>query len=126
MKKLAILFIVMFVSSAVVFADEGELTRAQPKKVITSAVLKMEDPDYVTGKVVDIIPSDRGRSRAQITISDRDGAEYVFDVKVLAVIYDGKGNLLSLDEIALGSEVEAHYRMLASGKREATSIRVLR
>jgi hypothetical protein len=126
MKKITMLVLMFLAAAPMAFADEGEAAQAQPRKVITETILKMEDPDYVSGKVVNILPSDMGRSRAKITVADKDGVEAEFDVKVLAVIYDTKGSLVSLDDIALGTDVEVHYRTLGDNKREATSIKVLR
>ena len=125
MKKVAILMLVSLIAVPCVFADEGESAApaAPAKKIITDVTLRTADPDYVTGKVVEVLPSDETRSKAKIVVADQGGTTIEFIVKTLAVVYDASGALLALDEIQKGSNVQVHYRPIANAK-EATSIKV--
>lgn len=128
MKKIAIALLLLAVAASVAFADAGESSApaalaAPAKKVITDVSLRTADADVVTGKVVEVLPSDDTRSKSKIIVADAGGATIEFIVKTLAVIYDASGALLALDEIKKGANVQVHYRPVANAK-EATSIKV--
>ena len=101
MKKIAIFILVSLIASPCVFADEGEsaATVAPAKKIITDVSLRTADAEYVTGKVVEVLPSDDTRSKSKIIVADQGGNTIEFIVKTLAVVYDASGALLALDEM---------------------------
>jgi len=130
MKKIMVITFVLLLSTIHCFADEGE-TEATPSHAqakggtIREAALRSADTEFVTGKVVCVALSDLTRPRAVLTVADGSGNEISFEVKALAVIYDRAGTLLALDELQSGQDVQVNYRLLGSGAREATSIKVL-
>jgi hypothetical protein len=147
MKKISAIIFAAAMLTAPCFADEGEtgsvpaaLQAAAPapasqparpaaapdaRRTIREAALRTEGTQVAAGKVVSVAPSDLTRPRAALTIADAGGNDIVFEVKALAVIYTRGGELLSLDELQSGQDVEVAYRFLSSGSREATSIKVL-
>ena len=124
MRILGTILLVLCVAAACSFADEGGVTTTT--RVIKDFTLESADPDHLTGKVVCVVPAELMRPRAEIVVADQSGSEICFTVKVLAVIYDSKGKMLSLDQLTPGMAVQVNYRQLAHDKQEATSIKVLR
>lgn len=147
MKKIFAIVSVVMLSTVPCFADEGETVappvqeavQAAPaaqaaapvsqgpasRRTLREAALRTADTEVVTGKVVCVAPSDLTRPRATLTIADANGNEIMFEMKALAVIYTRGGELLSLDELQGGQDVEVAYRILTCGSREATSVKVL-
>ena len=125
MKKFTIALLIIAAAASLSFADEGEsaAAAAPAKKVVTDVNLQTADPDYVSGKVVEVMPSDDFRMKPKIVVADQGGNTVEFVVKTLAVIYDASGALVALDEIQKGANVQVHYRPIG-GAREATSIKV--
>jgi hypothetical protein len=124
MKILAILMTASVLLFSYAFADSGE--EAAAEKVVTGVILRQEEPDYVKGKIACVLPSSLKRPKAELTVIDQNGGEFVFPVKALAVVYDSYGEILPLGRLEPGTGVEVHYRKLPNGVIEATSVRVSR
>jgi hypothetical protein len=105
---------------------QAEPVQQQGAKVIKEAILKTVDPDQVTGKVIDILPSDLTRPKSKLIIADENGNETEFSVKALAVIYSENGTMMALNELQKGAEVQVNYRTIKDKAKEATSIKIIR
>ena len=142
MRKIAIVLVMLAATFSFAFADEGEEAPASPAaaapamqaepqqqqstKAAREAILKTVDPDQMSGKVADILPSDLTRPKSKLIIVDESGNETAFSVKALAVIYSENGTMMALSELQKGAEVQVNYRTIKDKVREATSIKIIR
>ena len=142
MRKIAIVLLMLAATFSFAFADEGEEAPAspaaaapamqaepqqrQPTKAAREAILKTVDPDQMSGKVADILPSDLTRPKSKLIIVDESGNEAEFSVKALAVIYSENGTMMALNEFQKGAEVQVNYRTIKDKVKEATSIKIIR
>jgi len=140
-KTTAFSLLAMVLIAASAYADAGE-TETKPEaavemkpaapppakapgKVVSDTSLVTADRDFVTGKVVSVLPSDITRPKGKLVIADRNGAQTEFQMKALAVIYDSKGALMSLTDLRGGQTVRVNYKMIDGKNAEATSVKVL-
>ena len=124
MRTITIVMVMLIAAGPVAFADAGVDTGT--RRIIKDFTLESADPDYITGKVVCVVPAELMRPKAELIVADDSGAETCFTVKVLAVIYNTAGKMLSLDQLAPGTPVQVNYRPLSCDVKEATSVKVLR
>ena len=119
------------VSAAAGTAEPGPAFPAPPAvpsgtRVIREASLRAADAQSMEGSVVSVTPSGVMQPRSKVVIADASGAQAEFSVKVLAVIYDSTGAILSADQLRQGDRVLVNYRIKGSGAKEATSVKVLK
>jgi len=93
---------------------------------IREASLRTADSQSMEGSVACVTPSGIMQPRSKVTVSDAAGNNVEFTVKVLAVIYDSKGTILSVDQLCQGDKVQVNYRTAGCNIKEATSIKVLK
>lgn len=104
----------------------ASLPQAQPGvRSIREASLRTADSQSMEGAVVCVIPSGIMQPKSKVVLADASGSETEFKVKVLAVVYDSKGTILSVDQLCPGDRVLVNYR-IAGCMKEATSIKVLK
>lgn len=99
---------------------------AAGKRVIREASLRTADSQVLDGTLVCVTPSGLMQPKSKVVVADASGAQCEFTMKVLGVIYDSKGTILAVDQLAQGDKVQVSYRMTSSNTREATSIKVIR
>jgi hypothetical protein len=89
-------------------------------------------PAHPSGKVIlgtvdAVTAADPAKAtKSEIVIVDKTSAKQMFLVKPTTTIYDAKGNSLTLNKVAKGSEVRIRFTTTAEGVNEAASIRVMK
>jgi|GEM_PF-6812022 hypothetical protein len=102
------------------------LPDATGTRSIREASLRTADSQVMEGSVVCVIPSGIMQPKSKVTVSDAAGNQVEFTVKVLAVIYDSSGTILSVDQLCQGDKVQVNYRTALCNIKEATSIKVIK
>jgi len=86
--------------------------------------LKGEEGQTLEGNIASILPADLVRPNAKVVISVENGQNVTFEVKPLAVIYNGAdGRIMSLTELTVGQMVKINYTA-KGGSMQITAIKV--